>query len=137
MREYYNARETNRTVIWNDMFRLLWRREMNQELIIKLATASRSGGVWTTNVISPGVSLPSSLEVRADTLIGPTNISLTIGLTTEAGADVSTGLLIPANTAIGVAKPITYNVLSRFTDLRTLSATGGTNGDSLSVWVSV
>lgn len=137
MREYYDGSDNDHTVLWNDMFRQLWRRIMNQELIIELATATKSGGVWTTHVISPGIELASSLSVKAETTIGPSNISLTIGLTTEAEEDVNTGMSVPANTSTGTNIPITYNVLSRFTDLRTLSASGGTNGDSLSIWVAV
>jgi hypothetical protein len=137
MREYYDGSDANHTVPWNDMFRQLWRREMNQELVVRLATAVKTGGVWIVNVMAPGIELASGLEVRADTTIGPANVSLTIGLTTDAGEDVSVGVSVTANTAAGTATPITYDVLSRFIDLRTLGASGGTNGDELSIWVSV
>lgn len=137
MREYYDGSDASHTVPWNDMFRQLWRREMNQELVIQLATAVKTGGVWITHVVAPGIELASGLEVRADTTLGPANVSLTIGLTTEAEEDVNAGMSITANTASGTATPITYGVLSRFIDLRTLGASGGTNGDELSIWVSV
>lgn len=137
MREYYDGSDASRTVPWNDMFRQLWRREMNQELVIQLATAVKTGGVWITHVVAPGIELASGLEVRADTTLGAANVSLTIGLTTEAEEDVNAGMSITANTAPGTATPITYGVLSRFIDLRTLGASGGTNGDELSIWVSV
>lgn len=137
MREYYDGSSVERTVLWNDMFRQLWRREMNQELVIRLATAVKTAGVWTTRVVAPGIALPSTLEIRADTTIGASNISLTIGLTTEAEEDVGAGMSIIAGALSSVATPITYGVLSRFIDLRTLGASGGTNGDELSIWVSV
>jgi len=137
MREYYDGSEASKTVTWNNMFRQLWRREMNQELVIQLATAVKAAGVWTTNVVVPGIELPSALEVRADTTIGASNISLTIGLTTELEEDISSGMSIAAGTISGTATPITYSVYSRFIDLRTLSVSGGTNGDELSIWVSV
>jgi hypothetical protein len=137
MREYYDGSDASHTVPWNDMFRQLWRREMNQELVIRLATAVKTGGIWVVNVVAPGIELPSGLEVRADVNIGPGNISLTIGLTTELEEDVNVGMLVAANTEAGTSTTITHGVLSLFTDLRTLDVSGGTNGDELSIWVSV
>lgn len=137
MREYYNGSDADHTVNWNDMFRQLWRREMNQELIIRLGTAIKSSGVWSTHVTAPGIQLPSTLKVKTDSAIGNSNISLTMGLTTVDGTDVNTGMSIASSTTQGTYSTITYGAISQFIDLRTLSASGGTNGDELSIWVSV
>lgn len=137
MREYYDGSDVNHTVSWDDMFRQLWRREMNQELIIQLATATKTAGVWNTSVVSPGIELPSGLEVRVGPTVGPASITLTMGLTTEARGNISAGMSVAANTASGTVIPITHGVLSQFTDLRTLDVFDGTNGDELSIWVSV
>jgi hypothetical protein len=58
-------------------------------------------------------------------------------LTTELEEDVNVGMLVAANTEAGTSTTITHGVLSLFTDLRTLDVSGGTNGDELSIWVSV
>lgn len=137
MRDYYDGSDDSHTVLWNDMFRQLWRREMNQELIICLATAVKTSGVWGTHVVAPGIELASGLEIKTDTTIGNSDISLAVGLTTELHEDVSSGISIAANTVAGAKTTVTYNSYSKFIDLRTISASGGTNGDSISIWVKL
>ncbi|MBS1722732.1 MAG: hypothetical protein JSS66_06955 [Armatimonadetes bacterium] len=137
MRTYYDGSDAAHTVTWDDAFRTAWRRVLGQELILQLAQATKSSGSWTTSVTTPGIELPVGLEVRTDSNIGVLGLTVTLGLTDHNGNDVEVGVWVEGDTPDGTVFQVTSDASSTFTDVRTISVSGGQNGDSVSVWVSV
>jgi len=137
MRAYYTGIDVATTVTWDVNFRSLWRRIRDEELIIALANASRSGGVWTVGYDADGIELASGLEVRTEALVGASDIIVTLVLDVDDTTTATIGIRIPAETVADTAFTVQNTLYTEFIGVSSMSVTGGTNGDSIKLWVSV
>lgn len=137
MRAYYTGLDASTTVTWDVNFRSLWRRIREEELIIALSTASKSGGTWSVTYDADGIELPSGLEVRTEALVGGSDIIVTLVLDVDDTTTATIGIRIPAATAADTAFVVQNTLYSEFVGVSSMSVTGGTNGDSIKLWVSV
>lgn len=137
MRAYYTGLDTDTTVAWDVNFRTLWRRVRSEELIIALSTASKAAGSWTVSYDADGIELESSLEVRTETLIGGSDVIVTLILDVDDTTTATIGIRIPAGTAADTVFTIQNTTYRQFIGVSSISVTGGTNGDSFKLWVSV
>lgn len=129
---YWHALEASRTVAWTSNFRALWRRVMDEELVVRLGSITRGSG-WGPYVEDTTIEVASTLDVRAGTLIGASNVILTLTLTTEDDETDVQVLTIPAATGDGTV--FNVNGATKYKAVVGASATGGTALDSLEVWV--
>jgi hypothetical protein len=137
MRAYYTGLDVATTVTWDVNFRSLWRRIREEELIIALANASRAGGTWTVGYDADGIELASGLEVRTEALVGASDIIVTLVLDVDDTTTATIGIRIPAETAADTAFAVQNTLYTEFIGVSSMSVTGGTNGDSIKLWVSV
>lgn len=137
MRAYYTGLDAATTVAWDSDFRNLWRRLQDEELIVFLSSATRSGGVWTIAYDANGIELESTLEVRPETLIGAADVIVTLVLANADGTTSTIGVRVPAATAADTAFPVSNSTYSQFVGINSMSVTGGTNGDIVKLWLSV
>jgi len=137
MRAYYTGLDTDTTVTWDVNFRSLWRRVREEELIIALSNATKSGGVWTVGYDANGIELASGLEVRTETLVGASDIIVTLTLGVDDSTTATIGIRIPAETAADTAFTVRNTLYDEFIGVSSMVVTGGTNGDSIKLWVSV
>jgi hypothetical protein len=140
MEAYYVAQTGQKTRLyfktftgWSENFRKLWRRTLNEELVVRLGTITKASGSWGAFTADKDIDLDTELEVRTASLIGNTSISLTLSLSRAAGSNVSVSLTIPANTPNATVFSITGAAL-RYNGVTSTTVTGGTNGDVLAVW---
>jgi hypothetical protein len=136
-RAYYDGKETETTIAWNDDFRGLWRRLKSEELVIKLSDSLKTAGTWATTLTDPAIELASKMELRAATTIGAADVVVTLTLTTSADTSVNIGVLIPAGTAAGTAVQVKNSTYTTFKAVTAVAVTGGTNADSVEVWVMI
>ncbi|MBS1722743.1 MAG: hypothetical protein JSS66_07010 [Armatimonadetes bacterium] len=130
---YWHARDTAHTVAFSNDFRSLWRQVREEELCVSLYTLTRGSSLWVGAVGVSGITLPSVLELRTTSVIGAASITATATLTQEDGTIDVVVVSIPAATAAHTI----YALNSTTTYVSgTLSATGGTNGDVLELWVA-
>lgn len=137
MRSYYDGTSSPKTVGWDTNFRSLWRRVQNEELVIALSSATKGSGTWAVTYDADGIELDTRLELRPSTLIGGTDVVVTLTLTKASGATAVVGVNIPAGTAAGTAFAVSHSSGSTFNGVTTMTVTGGTNGDVVKLWVSV
>lgn len=137
MRAYYTGLDAATTVAWDVNFRSLWRRIREEELIIALSTASKSGGTWTVSYDADGIELASGLEIRTEALVGASDIIVTLVLDVDDTTTATIGIRIPATTAADTAFAVQNTLYTEFIGISSMSVTGGTNGDSIKLWVSV
>jgi len=137
MRAYYTGLDTATTVAWDVNFRNLWRRVRDEELIIALSSASKAAGTWTVSYDADGIELESYLELRTETLIGGSDIIVTLTLDVDDTTSATIGIRIPAGTAADTAFAVQNTSYRQFIGVTTLSVTGGTNSDSIKLWVRV
>lgn len=137
MRAYYTGLATATTVTWDVNFRNLWRRAKNEELIIALASGSKSGGTWTVSYDSAGIELESSVELRTEALVGASDIIVTLVLDVDETTTTTIGVRIPAATVVDTAFTVSSSTYSQFIGVSSMTITGGTNGDAVKLWVKV
>lgn len=137
LKNYYDGTVVNKTIDWDDDFRGLWRRIKSEELVIKLNDSLKAAGTWGTTITSPGIEIASKIELRAATLIGAADVVVTLTLTSSADTSVNIGILVPAGTAAGATFPIRNSSYTTFKAVTAAVLTGGTNGDSIEVWVGI
>jgi hypothetical protein len=137
MRAYYTGIDVATTVTWDVNFRSLWRRIREEEIIIALATGSRSGGTWSVSYDADGIELPSGLEVRTEALVGASDIIVTLVLDVDDTTTATIGIRIPAETVADTAFTVQNTLYTEFIGVSSMSVTGGTNGDSIKLWVGV
>ncbi len=137
MRAYYTGIDTETTVAWDVNFRDLWRRIREEELIIALSNASKSSGTWTIGYDADGIELASSLELRTESLVGASDIIVTLVLDVDATTTATIGIRVPAGTVADTAFTVKNTLYNKFIGVSSMSVTGGTNGDSIKLWVSI
>lgn len=137
MRAYYTGIDTGTTVTWNSNFRSLWRRIREEELIIALSNASRAGGTWTVGYDAGGIELASGFELRTESLIGASDIIVTLVLDVDDDTTATIGIRIPSETVADTAFTVQNTLYTKFIGVSSMSVTGGTNGDSIKLWVKV
>lgn len=136
-KNYYDGTDGDTTIAWDDDFRSLWRRVKNEELVLKLSDSLKTAGTWATTLTSPGIELATKLELRAATLIGGADVIVTLTLTSSADTSVNIGIQVPAGTAAGTAFAIRNSTYTTFKAVTAVAVTGGTNADSVEVWVGI
>ena len=125
-------------VTWTDAFRALWRRVMNEELIVELGSITNSAGTWGSYTTSgKSIALNTALECRV-TSAATTTVLMTVNIVLGR-ADSTSQLLtftIPVGTAVNTVIHLTNSTTSTWTNVVSLSVTGGSASDQLQIWVS-
>ena len=124
-------------VTWNAGFRALWRYAMREEIIVRLGTLSRGSSAFASySETSPTtIAIDSLLELRtaSDAAIGAADIILTLVCQKANGSTELATITVPALTPANTAFPV--NTTSKYKRIVSITATGGTSGDDLEVWV--
>ncbi|MBS1722744.1 MAG: hypothetical protein JSS66_07015 [Armatimonadetes bacterium] len=137
MRAYYTGLDADTTVAWDNDFRNLWRTLQAEELIIALSSATKSAGSWTVSLDADGIQLPNALELRPETTIGASDVIVTLVLDVDDETTATIGVRIPASTAADTVFPVRNSAYDSFVGVSSMTVTGGTNGDSIKLWLSV
>jgi len=136
LRNYYNSLSVERTVAFTENYRSFYRRIKTEELIVKLYSNTKSVGVWgsTVNHYSTTNMLASFLEVRTGSLIGASDVVVTlVPIKSDGTNDSPKTLNIPATTANKTQYSISD--ATKYIGIYSIGITGGTNGDIIEVWV--
>jgi hypothetical protein len=136
-RDYFDGTTGGKTFTYSTdfgRFRTAWRRVRSEELIVPIGSVTRSGGVWPGSLTpDQSFSLPTLLEVRTGSLIGAASITLNLICVRADNTNDLIALTIPANTADGTRYAI--GGTQKYVSVTTVTASGGTNGDVLEVWL--
>jgi hypothetical protein len=136
MRAYYTGLAAATTVNWNVNFRKLWRRIKQEELVIALASASNSAGTWTVSYDADGIELPSVVTIRTEALVGASDIIVTLVLDVDDTTTATIGINIPSETVADTAFVVRNTLYNEFIGVSSMTITGGTNGDSIKLWIA-
>jgi hypothetical protein len=136
-RDYFDGTTGGKTFTYSTdfgRFRTAWRRVRNEELIVPIGSVTKSTGVWPSSLTpDQSFSLPTLLEVRTGSLIGAASITLNLICVRSDNTNDLITLTIPANTADGTRYAI--GGTQKYVSVTTVTASGGTNGDVLEVWL--
>lgn len=122
--------------IWTEDFKKVWRRALNEELVVRLGTVEKSAGTWGSFTSDKSIVLDSSLELRTTASIGSTAIPIAVYMTKSVGSSELITLTIPAGTGV-TSFDLTTTTTTKFTGIEsvTISDSYGTNGTIFEFWV--
>lgn len=132
-KSYWHGRSATYLVSFTTAFRNLWRLVRDEELCVLLSSKTKSSGTWqaTSNIAT--LNRETTLDLRAGSLIGASAIVVTLTLIrADSTVDVIV-MTIPAATAEDTYYSI--NGTEQYLTISSITATGGTNGDIIEVWV--
>ena len=123
--------------VWTDAFRTLWRRSMNEEIIVKVASGTLATSAWVTNptVKTWGLEWPLEVRVPAGVTISAA-ITVTITTTHLVGNNELVTVNIPIGATAGTVIKLT-GLTSKFAGISSIAVGGGSaTTDSFEVWIS-
>lgn len=137
--------ETN-VLRFPDAFRTLWRRAMNEELIVRVGSLTKGSGTWPGSLTSDqAITLATGLAIHG--VVGNATYSVELTLTNSAGNSETVTVTIPANfntrKTSSPDSPISVvgtsgSTRSLYSAITAIAITGGNasgnDGDIIEIW---
>lgn len=132
------------STVWSENFRTLWRSSMNEELVVKLGSVTKTSGAWGSFVADKTISLNSALVMKNKFDVtsgsmpsGITTFPVTLVLGRADGTTYSSTISMPVDTLQNTLFDITSTGSSTFTSIIsvTIADTYGIDNNVIEFWV--
>lgn len=132
------------STVWSENFRTLWRSSMNEELVVKLGSVTKTTGAWASFTADKTITLNSALVMKNKFDVtsgsmpsGITTFPVTLVLGRADGTTYSSTVSMPVDTLQDTLFDITSTGASTFTSIIsvTIADTYGINNNVIEFWV--
>ncbi len=115
---------------WTDAFRALWRRVKREELIVRLASITNTGGTWGSLTADKTITLDTGVELRTASTIA-NQLTATVRMRKADGVtEQVSAITIPPGTTSGTV----FDISGAFTTVVSVSVSAGLDGNILAIW---